>query len=150
MDPISELADWARDLLANARIARLGLLDDAGAPRVLPITFALHDGRLWTAVDRKPKRRSEREPARVRYLRRRREVAFTADHYSDDWDRLAWVQVLGRASLCDPTKAIEPMKALAGKYEPYRSEPPPGPLIAITPERALSWRASAQTPGSAV
>src|SRR5262245_40789870 len=90
---------WANELLDTARVARLGLLDLKGAPRVLPVTFAVADGRIWSAIDRKPKRSPE--PARLRFLRRDPRAALTVDRYSDDWDELAWVQVLGTVEIVD-------------------------------------------------
>jgi hypothetical protein len=36
------------------------------------------------------------------------------------------------------------LEALRDKYEPYRSEPPPGPLLRLAVERALCWRAADQ------
>lgn len=137
---LTELDEWARGLLERSRVARLGLLDENDHPRVMPVTFALAEGRIWSAIDRKPKR-ADAEPARLRFIRRRPEVALTVDRYDDDWTRLAWVQVLGSASLHDATDAIHALAALTEKYEQYRAEPPPGPLIAIDPARALSWRA---------
>lgn len=137
----AELENWERELLDVSRVARLGLLDADDRPRVLPVTYAIAAGRIWSAIDRKPKR-SGREPARLGFLRRRPEVALTVDRYDDDWSRLAWVQVLGRAGLHEAADAREPLAALAAKYESYRAEPPPGPLISIEPERLLSWRAS--------
>jgi len=38
---VSNLPTWARELVTSARVARLGLIDDTGRPRVLPVTFAL-------------------------------------------------------------------------------------------------------------
>src|SRR4051794_41056265 len=52
---VAELPGWASRLLSSARVARLGLLDDEGAPRVLPVVFAVSGGQLVTAVDHKPK-----------------------------------------------------------------------------------------------
>ncbi|HEY2601225.1 MAG TPA: pyridoxamine 5'-phosphate oxidase family protein [Thermoleophilaceae bacterium] len=127
-------------MLESARVARLGLLDDADRPRVQPVTFALAGGAVYSAVDNKPKRPGE--PARVRYLRRRPEAALTVDHYEDDWTQLAWVQVLGRIELLAPDDDPAALEALAAKYEPYRAEPPPGPLLRLVPERTLHWRAS--------
>jgi PPOX class probable F420-dependent enzyme len=124
-------------MLKTERVARLGLLDDQDCPRVLPVTFALADGVIYSAIDSKPKRSSE--PARVRYLRRRPEAALTVDHYEDNWAELAWVQVLVRVELLDQD---EPgLAALTAKYDQYRSEPPPGPVLKLVPERALHWRA---------
>jgi PPOX class probable F420-dependent enzyme len=126
-------------LLEGARVARLGLLDAEGAPRVLPVTFAVAEGRIWSAIDRKPKRAEE--PARLRFLRRDPRAALTVDLYSDDWDKLAWVQVLGRVEIVDAGDGAAGLEALRSKYEPYREEAPPGPLLALEPERYLWWRA---------
>jgi PPOX class probable F420-dependent enzyme len=129
--------------LETARVARLGLLDAEGAPRVLPVTFAVAAGRIWSAIDRKPKRTEE--PARLRFLRRDPRAALTVDRYSDDWKELAWVQVLGRVSIVDVGEGAAGMEALRAKYEPYRGEAPPGPLLALEPERYLWWRAADAT-----
>lgn len=138
--PLADLPEWARELLGDARVARLGLIDDRDRPRVLPITFALEGGRLWTAIDSKPKR-GDRPPARVRYLRATPQAAVTVDHYEDDWSRLAWVQLLGRASLFEVDEAQDALAALSRRYPQYRQQPPPGPLIGIEVERTLCWRA---------
>ena len=129
-------------MLEDARVARLGLLDLEGAPRVQPVTFAVADGRLWSAIDRKPKR--SEEPARLRFLRRDPRAALTVDRYSDDWDQLAWVQVLGRVSIMEIGDGPAGLDVLSAKYERYREEAPPGPLLALRPERYLCWRAADQ------
>ena len=135
----TELVAWANELLESERVGRLGLLDDEGAPRVLPVTFAVAEGRIWSAIDNKPKRASE--PARLRFLRRDSRAALTVDRYSDDWDELAWVQVLGTVRVLDLSEGEAGLAALSAKYEQYRAEAPPGPLLALEPERYLWWRA---------
>jgi PPOX class probable F420-dependent enzyme len=127
-------------LLEVTRVGRLGVIDDSGAPRVLPVTFAVHAGSLWTVVDNKPKRAGE--PARVRWLRARPAAALTVDHYDDDWSRLAWVQVLGEIEVLDIAPARGAFAALAVKYPQYVDDPPPGPLLQLVPERVLCWSAS--------
>ena len=136
----TELVAWANELLKSERVGRLGLLDDQGGPRVLPVTFALADGRIWSAIDNKPKRASE--PARLRFLRRDSRAALTVDRYSDDWEELAWVQVLGSVRVLEVAEGAAGLEALSAKYEQYRAEAPPGPLLALEPERYLWWRAS--------
>ena len=118
----------------------MGLLDEKGAPRVLPVTFAVAEGRIWSAIDDKPKRAGE--PARLRFLRRDPRAALTVDRYSDDWDELAWVQVLGSVRILDVAEGADGLAALSAKYEQYREEAPPGPLLALEPERYLWWRAA--------
>jgi PPOX class probable F420-dependent enzyme len=141
---LSELPPWAVDLLEGAKVARLGLLDDEGRPRVLPVTFALAEGRIWSAVDEKPKRDPAQELGRVRYLRRDPRAALTVDRYSENWDELAWVQVLGAVEIveADEAAAAVGLDSLIAKYRPYRESPPPGPLLALDPERCLFWRAA--------
>ncbi len=136
---IDELPGWARELLAAERVARLAFVDDHDHPRALPVTFAVADGAVWSAVDDKPKRSPE--PARVRYLRRRPEAALCVDRYDDDWDRLAWVQLLGTVSILDIDESPAAVAALTARYEPYQDRRPPGPLLRLDPTRVLCWRA---------
>jgi PPOX class probable F420-dependent enzyme len=137
---LEELPGWAAELLTSERVARLAFVDEDGRPRVLPVTFALAGGAVWSAIDEKPKRTAE--PARVRRLRRRPEAALCVDVYSDDWSQLAWVQLLGRVEWTSVERGAEGMAALAAKYEPYAKRTPPGPLMRLAVERALYWRAT--------
>jgi PPOX class probable F420-dependent enzyme len=129
---------WANEMLRTARVGRLGLLDLDDRPRVLPVTFALAGGNLYSAIDHKPKRA---EPARLRYLERRPETALTVDHYEDDWTALAWVQVLGRVEILALGDEPAALEALAAKYSQYRADSPPGPVLKLVPARTLCWRA---------
>jgi PPOX class probable F420-dependent enzyme len=135
---LETLPGWASELLAAERVARLGYVDEDDRPRVLPVTFAVAGGAVWSAIDDKPKRSAE--PARLRHLRRRPEAALLVDVYDDDWSRLAWVQLLGRVEVLPADSAPEAMEALARKYAPYAERTPPGPLLRLTVERARQWR----------
>jgi PPOX class probable F420-dependent enzyme len=136
---LEELPDWARDLLDAGSVARLAFLDEDDRPRVLPVTYAVAGGAVWSAIDDKPKRPGE--PARVRYLRRRPEAALCVDRYDDDWSRLAWVQLLGRVEVLAAAEGGDGLAALAARYAPYRERRPPGPLLRLAVDRALCWRA---------
>jgi PPOX class probable F420-dependent enzyme len=137
---LSTLPRWAHGLIEEARVGRLALLDADDRPRVLPVTFAVADDAIWSAIDRKPKRSAE--PARVRWLRRRPEAALVVDRYDDDWDRLAWVQLLGTVEVLELDDGPAGLEALIAKYEQYRAEPPPGPLLRLAVDRALQWRSA--------
>jgi PPOX class probable F420-dependent enzyme len=137
---LETLPGWASELVETARVARLAYLDGDGHPRVLPVTFAVTGDAIWSAIDEKPKRAAE--PARVEYLRRRPESALLVDEYNDDWSRLLWGQLMGRVDVLPASSAPEAMAALAAKYADYARRPPPGPLLRLTVERALSWRAA--------
>ena len=137
---LQELPGWARELVESGRVGRLALVDDRDRPRVLPVTYALAEGAVWSAIDEKPKRAAE--PARVRYLRRRPQAALCVDRYSGDWSQLAWVQLLGRVEILPAAEGAAALEALAARYEPYRERTPPGPLLRLSVERSLCWRAA--------
>ena len=115
--PFTQLPVWGRDLLARVRVAHLAFLDEDDRPRVLPVTFALAGGAVWSA-------------------------ALCVDRYDDDWSRLAWVQLLGRVDVLEAAAGVPGLDALTAKYPQYREQPPPGPLLRLTVQRALSWSAS--------
>jgi PPOX class probable F420-dependent enzyme len=138
---LEELPEWASELLEHERIARLGLIDATGHPRVLPVTYAISEGAAWTVIDNKPKR-SGRELARVRWLRERPLAAITVDYYSDDWSKLRWVQLIGEVVVLDGQPTGPGMAALSLRYAQYRDDPPPGPLLRLAIGRALWWRAT--------
>jgi PPOX class probable F420-dependent enzyme len=127
-------------------VARLAFADADDRPRVLPVTYAVAEGAVWTAIDDKPKRS---EPARVRYLRRRPEAALCVDRYDDDWTRLAWVQLRGRVTILPVEEGGAGLDALAARYAPYRERRPPGPLLRLDVEAVSCWSAhhSLQDPG---
>jgi PPOX class probable F420-dependent enzyme len=137
---LDTLPEWARELLAAERVARLAFLDDGDRPRVLPVTFAVAGDAVWSAIDEKPKQTAE--PARVRYLRRSPDAALLVDVYDDDWAQLAWVQLLGRVDVLPVDSEPDAVAAMAAKYEQYARRTPPGPLLRLTVERTLHWRAA--------
>jgi PPOX class probable F420-dependent enzyme len=137
---LEALPRWARELLDLERVARLGYVDERDHPRVLPVTFAVAGGAVWSAIDEKPKRTPE--PARVGHLRRRPGAALLVDVYDDDWSRLAWVQLLGRIDVLQAGSAPDALEALARKYAPYAERRPPGPLLRLTVERTRQWRST--------
>lgn len=136
---LDDIESWALELLRSARVGHLGYRDAAERPRVLPVTFAVWDGAVLSAIDHKPKRSAE--PARVRHLRARPEAALTVDRFGEDWDELAWVQLLGRVTVLAADEAPGALDALEQKYEQYRGRRPRGPLLRLDPERALCWSA---------
>ena len=132
----STLERWEADLLDEIFVGHLGLLDEAGDPRVQPVTFARVGEAIVSAIDDKPKRGT---PARIARLRAHPRAALTVDRYDADWTRLAWVQLLGDVTI-EPVDATS-LRALQARYEHYRDHPPAGPLLKLRPERVLSWRA---------
>ncbi|MEX0799979.1 MAG: TIGR03668 family PPOX class F420-dependent oxidoreductase [Dehalococcoidia bacterium] len=119
----------------------LATADANGQPYVVPVCFVYRDGRLYTPVDEKPK--SGHQLRRLRNIEGNPRVSVVFDRYDDDWRRLAWVLVLGTASLVeDGDEKGEALAALREKYPQYGSMALEGlPLIRIEPQRASDWGA---------
>lgn len=137
-----EIPEATRELLLRRwPVARLATLGPEG-PQLLPIVFAWHQKRLWMPVDGKPKR--ERELARIRNVQGDRRVCVLLDRYDEDWSRLWWLRLEGRAEVSgasDP-RLEGAARALHTKYPQYGSvelfRDPPTALV-ISAERTRSW-----------
>ena len=123
---------------ASARVARLATVGADGNPHVVPICFALDGDTLYTAVDAKPK--STRALRRLANIRANPRVEVVIDHYEDDWTRLWWVRLAGRARVVesDP-RGLELLRA---KYPQYRDDPPAGPFVVVEIEGRTGWQAA--------
>jgi PPOX class probable F420-dependent enzyme len=127
-----------RERVAQARVGRLATVDADGRPHLVPICFALAGETLYSAVDEKPKRSQRLK--RLENIRRHPEVSVLVDHYVEDWTRLWWVRLDGRAEVLeDGPERVHGLALLAAKYEQYRAEPPTGAVIAVRIERWRGW-----------
>jgi PPOX class probable F420-dependent enzyme len=123
-----------------ARVARLATSDPDGRPHLVPIVFVLDGETLYTAVDQKPKRSTTLR--RIENARARPDVTLLVDHYEDDWNRLWWIRLRGRARVLDHGDEREHALALLReKYPQYRDEPPQGPVLAVDLTETRAWTA---------
>lgn len=126
--------------LVAARTARLATTDPDGRPHLVPIVFALKGGTLYSAVDRKPKR--SQRLRRIENARTRPDVTILVDHYEEDWQRLWWIRIRGRARVLDEGEERgEALALLQEKYPQYRQEPPDGPVLAVDIIDVRDWSA---------
>ena len=141
------LTEPERAFLTATRRAVLATIRPDGRPRLVPICFVLDPARavLYMPLDDKPKR--DDDPlalARVRDIAADPRVTVLADRWDENWSRLAWLRIDGRAALVAPgapghTAVVE---ALRAKYPPYRSHRlETRPVIAITVEHTAGWGA---------
>jgi PPOX class probable F420-dependent enzyme len=134
------LDESQRGFLARARVARMATADAAGAPHLVPVCFAVDGGSLYVTVDEKPKR-TDIPLKRIRNILENPAVAVTVDRWSEDWSRLAWIMLRGRAEILDAGIEHDAAQALLrAKYEQYRTmEIAPLPVIALRIARVLAW-----------
>jgi PPOX class probable F420-dependent enzyme len=135
--------DEARRRFAAARAARLATVDRDGRPHLVPIVFAVEGGRIYSAVDAKPKRGADLR--RLANIRAEPRVSLLVDHYAEDWATLWWARADGRGSVVESGPDLErALELLREKYPQYgepEGAPPIGPAIVVAVERWSGWTA---------
>lgn len=125
-------------------MGRLATADARGCPLVVPVCYAFDGAALYSAIDAKPKRASGRGLRRVRNIEENPLVSLVVDEYDEDWTRLRYVIVEGRATLLTGgatyTGAVDLLTAKYPQYGTLGPDRATGFVIAIAPDRILSWR----------
>jgi PPOX class probable F420-dependent enzyme len=137
------LDERQRAFIASQRVARMATVDGHGEPSVVPICYAYDGTRFYTPIDDKPKQPGKRLK-RVRNIEETGEAALVIDHYAEDWSRLGWVMIRGRAALLHPKEPghATAVELLRERYPQYRAMAlERAPIIAITPTHTASWGA---------
>jgi PPOX class probable F420-dependent enzyme len=134
------ITDAQRRFLDHSRVAHLATADRSGVPHLVPVCFSLGVTTLYITIDEKPKR-ADIPLKRLRNLQENPAVAVTVDRWDEDWTRLAWVMLRGRADiLADGEEHDRAQDDLRRRYQQYRSmELAALPVIAVRIERVLSW-----------
>jgi PPOX class probable F420-dependent enzyme len=128
----------ARARFDEAAVARLATVGADGAPHIVPVTFALAEDTIVTAVDGKPKRgtplrRFENVAADPR-------VSILVDVYDTDWTRLWWARADGRATVLGAGAELErALAALRARYPQYATVALTGPAMVIAVDHWSGW-----------
>src|SRR5260370_10519767 len=134
-------AEELRRRIDGAQVARLATVGRDGRPHIVPITFALDHDAIYFAVDFKPKKTADLQ--RLRNIEANPSVSVLVDHYEDDWTKLWWVRVDGRARIVIDGAVFEKgIALLMQRYSAYKSARPARPVVAIAVERMTGWSAS--------
>jgi PPOX class probable F420-dependent enzyme len=124
------------------RVAHLATSDEEGHPYVVPVCYAFDGERFYTPLDEKPKRVATNKLRRVRNIEARHEAALLFDQYDEDWSRLGYILVQGRADLLAPGDALHAnaLRLLRERYPQYRAmNLEVQRVIVITPNHITAW-----------
>lgn len=107
----------------------------------MPICYVFDGQELYSPIDEKPKQASPLLLKRVRNIRANPHVSVVVDRYDDDWQRLAYVLIIGKAKvLVKGQKHKRAVLLLRRKYPQYRQMAiHDRPIIRITPTHLKSW-----------
>lgn len=131
-----------RARLDAARIARLATVDSQRKPHVIPICFVWDGSVFYSAVDHKPKRVAPDRLVRLKNIRETPHVALLVDQYDEDWTRLWYVLVRGKAELvsgaAEQKLAIQLLRAKYPQYDASMLDDD-SPVLRITPVSVIAW-----------
>jgi PPOX class probable F420-dependent enzyme len=150
-EPILSAAE--RAFLIGERRAILATVGAEGMPRLVPVCFVVAEKddklgrpRIYSPIDEKSKASPDpHKLARVRDLLILPAATLLVDRWDEDWTRLGWLRLYGRAELLEPQPhEVEEhgwaVGALRAKYEQYAGHQlETRPIIRITADRSVSW-----------
>jgi len=134
------LTEAERRFLSRRKVGHLATADRRGAPHVVPVCFAIEGEALYITIDEKPKR-ADVPLKRLRNIAENPSVAVVVDRYDDDWTRLGWVMLRGRAEVLTEGAEHAHAQALLRARYPQLNDMRIGslPVIAVRVERVTSW-----------
>ena len=127
--------------LEQQRVAHLATADAHGVPQVVPVCFAILGGALYITIDQKPKRVAGKGLKRIRNIAENPVAAAVVDRYDEDWTRLGWVMLRGRAEiLSEGAEHRHGQSLLRARYRQLATmQIAHLPVIALRIERVTSW-----------
>jgi PPOX class probable F420-dependent enzyme len=135
------LSSRERRFLATRRIGYLATADRRANPHVVPVCFAISDDTLYVTIDEKPKRNPGRPLKRQRNIAENANAAVVVDRYDEDWTRLGWVMMRGRAEILDGGKEHDSAQSMLRSRYPQLAamQIANQPVIALRIDRTTSW-----------
>ena len=137
------MSNWEKDFIQSHRIAYLATCDEKNNPHVIPIVYVFDGKFLFSPIDKKAKKLSPGQLRRIKNIKENSSVSIVIDDYSENWEKLAWVQIRGNAEILDSgSKYQKAVRMLSEKYSQYKEMPLDDCLmIVVKVEKCLSWMA---------
>jgi PPOX class probable F420-dependent enzyme len=134
------------EFIERARVARLATIDSEFKPHLVPVVFVFNGNHFFIPVDEKRKTAKPEKLKRIRNIQDNPNVTLLIDEYSEDWTKLAFVMIQGKASVAtkeeENIQVRQAYKKLMIKYLQYQKVGLGERCIIITPKKVASWRNS--------
>ncbi len=134
------LSEREQAFVLHQGVAHLATADTRGIPHVIPVCFAISGHMLYITIDDKPKT-TFTALKRLRNIAENPAVAVVVDRYDEDWARLGWVMLRGRAEIHTGGTEHQHAQALLRARYPQlaKMDIAQRPVIAVRIERTTSW-----------
>ncbi len=106
----------------------------------MPVVFAVAGTRLFIPIDT-TKAKTSLRLRRLENIEHDDRVALLVEHYSDEWSRLWWVRVHGRARPAGGVELGEARDRLVAKYPQYTVAAEIAGAIAVGITQFTGWAA---------
>ena len=143
---------YPKTIINSARVARLATVDLENKPHLVPVVFVYDNNRdfYFIPIDEKTKRSRPENLKRVKNIKENPKVALLIDEYNEDWTKLYFVIIQGKASVLgggkkklDQTEMSLLKKAhklLRNKYPQYQKIGIGEYVIMIMPQKVIAWK----------
>jgi len=138
---IKKMTKKEKAFLQSARVAHLATADQNGRPHVIPICYVFDGKEIYSPIDEKPKKSSPLRLKRISNIQANPHVAVVVDRYDEDWRRLAYMLIFGRAKVllrgATHKRAVQLLRKKYPQYRTMRLED--RPIVRIAPIRWKRW-----------
>lgn len=142
---------YPKTIINTARVARLTTVDLECKPHLVPVVFVYDNDRdfYFIPIDEKTKRSRPENLKRVRNIKENPNVALLMDEYNEDWTKLYFIMIQGKASIIGGKKKLDQNemslftkahKLLRNKYPQYQKIGVGEYVIMIRPQKVVAWK----------
>jgi PPOX class probable F420-dependent enzyme len=151
---------FIQEIINRARVARLSTIDHhKQIPHVVPVVFAFDGHYYYIPLDNKRKEQTVEKLKRVRNIQHQPNIALLIDEYDEDWSKLVFVMIQGKAYLIgekdveengecceydDDNNKIPSLKEghnlLYQKYTQYQKVGIGQHCIVVKPQKIIFWK----------
>jgi PPOX class probable F420-dependent enzyme len=125
-------------IIDKATVARLATVDLECKPHLIPVVFVFDNECYFIPIDEKTKRSNPENP----------NVASLIDEYNEDWRKLYFVMIQGKASIIggkeleqnEQALLEKAHKLLSSKYVQYQETGIGEYVIMIVPQKVITWK----------
>src|SRR5215216_4850006 len=142
-------------IIYRARVARLATADSKAIPHIVPVVFAFDGEKYYIPVDEKTKTTKPDKLRRIKNIEVNPAVALLIDEYYEDWKKLLFIMIQGKASILGKRRGNEKEeqqendendkllkiahKLLFTKYTQYQHIAIGKLCIVIYPQKTIFW-----------
>jgi PPOX class probable F420-dependent enzyme len=138
---------YIKMIIDKARVARLATVDSECKPHLIPVVFVFDNHCYFIPIDEKTKRSRPEKLKRAKNIQQNPNVALLIDEYNEDWKKLYFIMIQGKASIVGKELEQNEMlllekahKLLSDKYVQYQKIGIGEYVIMIIPQKVITWK----------